>query len=239
MLRKISFFLLLTITLCGAVQIKKREYNEWRIFQLLQQIVPLDPVIVYGGGYDGEDVVTLASMWRECKIYAFEPNHAFFKILEKKTSKLANVKATSFALSSQKGRADFFLSSNEANKRIGSLLESNQRWKWYYDDSTKISVQCINLQEYIQTQKTKIDLLWLDIGGSELSILQSIPKLLPDIQVIVLETHLTEFRQGMGLYPDVKKLLNSCDFEEIYHWHTKEFHGLAVFAKKGSVEVIK
>jgi len=77
-----------------------------------------------------------------------------------------------------------------------------------------------------------VDFLWLNIGGAEGRVLQSIPHLIKTVQVIFIETYFQEFRQEIRLYKDVQQYLTQQGFEEIQHWKIQNFQGYALFARR-------
>lgn len=215
-------------------------YNEWNIQALVGLFVPENGIVVQAGASDDKAVFPQANQFSKGKVYVFEPNPQHFKKIRDHRFYFSNVVAMQTALSDTSGRQSFYLSGNEANKRLGSLLKASPDWKWYYRDHTDISVETVNLEEWAKDNDIEaVDFLILNCGGSELSILQSIPNLITSISAILVETHSQEFRKGLGLYPDVKQFLEKNGFFQIKHWETPGFQGLALFAKRGLAEVKK
>jgi len=231
--KSVTMFFFLVIPFLSAVQIDLKKYNEWNIVQLAANFLPPDPIVVLAGAHQGDVMVQMAHQWPQGHIYAFEPNPVFHSALKQHKQWFSYVDFFSSALDSTTKKAPFFTSSNPKNPRIGSLLVANSNWKWHYNDATTFTVQCKNLQEWASEKRvTRIDFLWLNIGGSELRVLQSIPELIHSVQVIFVETHFEEFRQGIGLYKDLLPFLATYGFEEIIHWHIPNYQGYALFAKQ-------
>ncbi len=223
----------------SAVTINLNDYNEWNILQLVEQLIPRNPIIVQAGGHQGDQMLQMVDRWPIGRIYSFEPNPQFFSILKNRASYCPQVTVFPLALDAQTRSAPFYVSASKINPRMGSLLKSTPQWEWYYCDSSAIDVNCINLEEWAQNHVRSIDFLWLDIGGVELRVLQSLSYLFSTLRVILLETYFQEFREGTGTYTEIKNFLIQHDFEEIQHWHVPHFQGYAVFAKRGLAEIAK
>ncbi len=158
-----------------------------------------NPVIIDLGANVGDSIIYFKWLYPESTIYAFEPNPGAFEILKK------NVEVNHF----QK----IFLN-NRAVGRENSVI------KFYDDSSGAFNITTINreflvaalkalgktgnkisevnvpfekMSENLEIQKLKrIDLLKMDIEGSELAVLEDIQTIFPKIDRIILEYHLVE-----------------------------------------------
>ena len=68
-----------------------------RIKDLLQPILPENPVIVEAGSHFGEDTLWLARYWPRGLVHAFEPVPELFALTERHTSWIRNVRRYPFA----------------------------------------------------------------------------------------------------------------------------------------------
>jgi FkbM family methyltransferase len=218
---------------CCLWAVNVNDYDEWKLWKLAAEFLPKEPVVVLAGGGDGKYMVELAHQWPGGKVYALEPNPKWMSELRGHAGWFSHVTVEEVGLDGETRTAPFYLSENGVNPRLGSLLEGAEGWKWYYCDSAVISVRCRNLEEWAGEKGIQaIDFLSLNVGGVELRVLQSIPRLLPTIRVICVETHEQEFRKDAGLYREVKRFLQKAGFEQIQHWHVKGFQGYALFVRK-------
>jgi len=210
-----------------------REYNEWNVLELVAPVIPENPVIICGGIHRGEHVAQMYNRWPKGQLYVFEPNPDVLKAFTPLLGWFPKLKIFPYALSSVSGTFPFYLNSKKDNPFAGSLLKPLQDWLWYYGDTIHW-VQTKNLGQWAEeNQIHAIDFLWLDIGGSELEVLRSSESFIFSTTAIFLETHMSVFREGTGLYNEVKQLLEMLGFEEIKHWWIQGFHGRALFIKKG------
>ncbi|MES2344609.1 MAG: FkbM family methyltransferase [Chlamydiota bacterium] len=222
-----------------ALQVRPRTQNEWGILDVVAEILPKNPTVIQAGYY-ADATQKMGHLWPRGKLYIFEPNPKHFQQFKEKHRYHPNVEIFPVALSKETGYAPFYIGPSVMNARIGSLLPATDEWKWYYSDAQKIIVECKNLQDWADAQGVDfVDFFWLDIGGMELDVLKSIPKLIKNISMMLVETHEKEFRQGIGLFKDVVSFLDEHDIELIHQWKTPGFQGYSLFMKRGFAEVVK
>jgi FkbM family methyltransferase len=145
-----------------------------------------NPLIIDIGSHIGISVLYFKSIYPNSQIIAFEPNPYSFEILKENVSmnNLCNVSLINKAVHSHSGIKDFYIpmdneywSSNSAF--ISGSWTGKERMK-------KISVESTTLNEYMDRD---IDMLKIDIEGSELSILKEHKKILDKVQNICVEYH--------------------------------------------------
>jgi FkbM family methyltransferase len=92
-------------------------------------------------------------------VYAFEPEEENFRLLEKNTKNLTNVKLVKKALSDRNGFIDFYRAENHTAQH--SVLKSGIRHK-------KITIPAITLDSFMKRENIKkIDFIKIDIEGGE------------------------------------------------------------------------
>ena len=234
----IILFLSFIPTLYGTIKVPLNEYNEWSIVHLAAAILHKKPVVIQAGSHHKDTLNDMSFFWPEGSIHIFEPNPAIFEELKNHVRTWNfNMNLYPCALADNTEKRPFYFDHQGINPKAGSLLQAADAWKWYYKESSVISIECQNLEDWAKAKGiSSIDFLWLNTGGTELSILLSIPHLLNSIQLLVVETHFQEFRLGTGLYSHLKDFLDRSGFEEIKHWKTPDFQGFAIFSKKGLVK---
>lgn len=114
------------------------------------------------------------------KVYAFEPNQKTFEILKKNVEKngYKNVILVNKAISDKNGQAELYL--NEENTGDHRLYNSRDKRK-------SIKVETITLDTYFKDNNIKINLIKMDIQGSEVKALRgskTIIKRNKDIKII-------------------------------------------------------
>lgn len=184
--------------------------------------LPDNPVIVEAGAFDGTDTLRLAAQWPEGSICAFEPVPEIFEKLVAKTKHASNIHRYPMALSNQTGTAHFYVSEKPEKPGVASQAGSLQAPKERLNKSPlifprTISVPTTTLDDWAQHQKiSRIDMLWLDMQGHELSVLKSIsPALLHTVRVIHCEVGFIEAYEGQPTYPVVAEWLAHHGFTEV------------------------
>jgi FkbM family methyltransferase len=214
------------------------EYEK-RPLDLVAQFLPIDPIIVEAGAYNGDDSLFLAQKWLQGKVFSFEPNpHAYEQFL-KKTARIPNISGFNLALSHFNGTALFNIcygstGDNPEFEGASSLLPASP-WMEIHYQGPKIRVPCIKLDSWAEENHIDhIDFLWLDLEGMELPVLKSSPKMLSKVRVIYTETNFWEFRVGTTLYPELNAFLENEGFVLLAHWYIENFKGQgnAIYIRK-------
>jgi len=215
-------------------------HNEWDILEVIAEILPKNPLIIQGGYYENA-TSKMSYLWPNGRIYIFEANPKHFEMLkEDRHLPYLNAEIFPYALDEAAGLLPFYISTNGTNPWMGSLLPAASQWNWYYTDDTQITVECKNLQEWAHAKNVQaVDFIWLNIGGAELRVLKSMPELIETVKVVLVETHDREFRQGMGLFDEVRSFLEQYDVKLIHQWMIPNYQGYSLFMKQGLVEVTR
>lgn len=215
-------------------------HNEWEILEVIGEMIPKNSVIIQGGYYP-DATQKMCYLWGAGRVFIFEANPKHFKKLKSEPHlNWLNAKVFPYALSDTSGKAPFYISDTLLNPWVGSLLPAKSEWKWYYNDATTVMVDCVNLEEWADAYGIlAADFIWLNIGGSELKVLKSSPRLVQNAKVILLETYDKKFREGIGLTEDVKAFLTGYDFQLIHQWKIPNYQGYSLFMKRGLTEVTR
>jgi FkbM family methyltransferase len=134
------------------------------------------PVIIDCGSNMGTSVLYFKWLFKEAKVYAFEPDKLIFEVLKHNVSnnKLNDVHLANKAVWIDD--QDMFFNAN--NAQSGKLIQ----------DASSIKVECVRLKTFIHTFK-HIDFLKLDIEGAELAVLQDISGELHRVKHLFIEYH--------------------------------------------------
>lgn len=205
----------------------------------LTQFLPENPVVLEAGAYDGEDALQMSQIWPKGTIHVFEPVPLLFLKAKAKTFNCKNVKCYQIALSSESGKAPFYLSSDSENdiSRSGSLLEPKKHL-WIYPDvafKNKIEVQTLNLDEWALINNIDhIDFMRLDLQGAEFAILKAAPTILKTVKVIFIKIAFLETYKGIPFYHEVRPWLESQGFSVIFEQvcGSAKAEGYAIFIRK-------
>jgi FkbM family methyltransferase len=147
-----------------------------------------DLIIIDLGANEGFYTLMVKKLAPKSRVIAVEPNPSAFKTLKKniEANKLENVIAVNKAVSSKNGKIIFEIVKGRTT--VGALKVYRKYRKRYKLE--KISVSSVTLEKLCNTYKIdNIDLLKIDIEGSELEILKSSKNVLPRVRKVVIEYH--------------------------------------------------
>ncbi len=187
----------------------------------IQKYLPNNPVIVEAGAFDGKDTLRLVQQWPHATIHAFEPVPDIFEQLKKNTEHLNNVHRYPLALSNTTGTATFYVSEkpNKPGKptQAGALHKPKERLKHSpIEFPHTIDVPTITLDDWAtQNNIDHVDMLWLDMQGYELPVMQAAPNILKTVNVIFTEVAFIEAYENQPQYKDVRGWLENNGFTMI------------------------
>lgn len=184
--------------------------------ELIGKYLPPNPVIVEAGSYDGTDTFSMAAMWPNSTIYAFEPIPYLYGHLKTKSALYKNVRLFDIGLSNTTGWQKFYISSG-ASAGSSSLLPPSGAMEILHGDISfkeSVNIYCMTLDDWAASMHIDhVDCLWLDLQGIEPVLLQASPKILEHVQVILTEVNLVAIYENSVTYPAYKLWLESQGFE--------------------------
>ena len=162
------------------------------ISQHYQRLLNLEHInnnsIILDIGANIGDVTDVITKKYNPNIYCYEPNIICYNHMLKRFKKNSKIKIFNVAVSNFTGEA--FLYFHEKAKNIAEFNQrsSLKREKDGLDVNKKVEVDCINIKEILD-QHNKIDLIKIDIEGSEYEIMPEIIKNKDKIKMVLCETH--------------------------------------------------
>ena len=197
---------------------------------IIKQFLPKNPNILEAGAHIGRDTIKMARLWPDAQIHAFEPVPSLFEHLKKNTADFKNIHCYSYALSNQNGTSIFYES--HGITAISSLHKPNE----YLKDKatfTPITVQTITIDSWAQKYSIpRIDFMWLDLQGHELTALQGALEILKTTKAILTEINLVQRYEHAILYQELRQWLEEHNFKlQQEALHKKEW-GNALFVAK-------
>jgi FkbM family methyltransferase len=150
-----------------------------------------DPIIIDAGAHLGLATLYFKNLYPTAHIIAFEPNPELFKLLNQNLAdnNLTNVTTYNLALDKHVGTHDFFVDNSQYLWHSTGSLKPGA-WNGVQKNQNVIKVSTDRLGNYLDNLP-RVDLLKLDIEGSETAVLLSIKDKLDKIQNIILEFHPT------------------------------------------------
>ena len=143
------------------------------------------PLIIDAGAHIGLSTLYFKKQLPLARVIAIEPNPTNFELLEKNIwdNKLANVNTIQVALDTHEGTTQLNIDRNQAWYSTSSLLEN----AWNGDlPSEPIEVKTMTLSGLLHEP---VDLLKLDIEGSELAVLKEAEDKLNLVDQLFVEFH--------------------------------------------------
>ncbi|MBK6526927.1 MAG: FkbM family methyltransferase [Crocinitomicaceae bacterium] len=214
--------------------LRRKFSQEYQVLDLVQAKFKNLQTILEAGGHNGKDSLRINSYWPQASLYVFEPEPELYAALEKKTKGIANIYPFQFALSDKEGFVEFHRSSGKSDGS-SSLLKPKEHLvahpEVYFEESFK--VKAVNLDAWtLEKGIDKIDFMWLDMQGHELSVLKGSPSILAKTTVIYSEVSLIETYEGVELYPEFRSFMKSIGFEVFIEYLTWKDMGNVLFIRK-------
>jgi FkbM family methyltransferase len=216
-------------------------FNPHEALKYIKNYLPDNPIVVEAGAFNGSDTLKIAALWPQATIHAFEPVPEIFQRLEANTQHLAQVNRYQMALSDHDGTALFYVSEKPGKPGVASQAGSLHKPKERLQLSPilfprTIEVTTISLNSWIdQYHITRIDLLWLDMQGHELAVLQAAREKLDHVRVIYTEVGFVQAYEGQQTCDQVCAWLEAHgfvlvgqDFKNQHDW----FFGNLLFVNK-------
>ena len=164
--------------------------------------------IVYSFGI-GEDISFDISIINEfkCKVYAFDPTPKSIKWVSNQII-IDNFKFSPYGIDEKSGMAEFMLPIND-NYISGSVVKQSN-----VDKNKLITVEMKNLFDISSSFKhSKIDILKMDIEGSEYKVIQNILETDVEINQILIEIHERYFEDGINKTSNMILLLEKYGYK--------------------------
>jgi FkbM family methyltransferase len=148
-----------------------------------------NPVIVDAGANIGLATLFFKTQYPGAKIKAFGPNPQTFAYLKKniESNGVTDTEIYNAALGDEDSSITIYLSSNMVSGDIG-VSAIKQHVEYFHESGTtsELTVPCKKLSTYIDGD---IDLLKLDIEGSEAKVVRELVARLSQIKNLVMEYH--------------------------------------------------
>ena len=172
------------------------------------------------GANIGEFTTQILHKFPECQCMMVEANPYCEPYLKQNTQPYQII-----ALSDKEGYKELFI---EKENKIGtgaSIYKENTKWysEGMYNTIT-VPTSTLDLQEYFKGRK--IDLLKLDVQGSELDILNGGEKTLQRTNFVLAETSLTNYNENAPLIDSIIDKMLSCNFTIVDVIEYRSFNGI-------------
>ena len=193
-----------------------------------------DPKIILEiGSKDAIQSTEFSRIFPKAKIYAFECSPKNIETCIKNTKGYKNIEIIPHAVFNKNKKMDFYLISEEIG--ASSLFEIINKHPYKQHQKEIITVDAIRIDDWAKEKGIeKIDLIWIDLQGTEYEAFEGMGKLLSTIQAIYTEVEVKELYIGQKLMKDVSRLLNENGFSFLKYTESssKFLWGNAIYLNK-------
>jgi len=168
--------------------ITDNKLKDYKYFDKLKYINE-DSVILDLGANIGDVTNYLFSKFK-CNIYCYEPNIICFNYMKERFKNNHKIRIFNLAVSNFSGKGNLYFHKNskgnyDVNYFEGATLRKN---KDNIDINKKIKIKVLDIKEILSDFKI-VDLIKIDVEGSEYLIMPEIIKNMKKIRRVVCETH--------------------------------------------------
>lgn len=186
-------------------------------FKVQRSLIDFDECVIFDvGAHYGETIDKYRKIFPCSNIYSFEPHSTSFDILSKKYNHDRKVHLENIAMSNIVGVTEFYINHMDATN---SLFPRETKSRRYYPrhavEKEILKVPVDTLDNYSRINDiNKIDILKMDIQGSELLALQGAVQLLKtqQISLIYTEAFFISHYDGAPLYHAIAAYLERYDY---------------------------
>jgi len=179
-------------------------------------------IILDVGAGDGRRCVKWLQKFKDCLVYAFEPDPRQFAKLEQTYSKLKPAEQRRFKLYNaaawkSNGEVDLHVCNDPSSSSVLPFVKDNiKKWKYppgryFFNTEKVIKVQAIRLDNVIKKEKIRvIDFLRIDVQGCAKEVLQGITvKNLKHVKEIFVKVHVLpmEIYKGQSTRKEIESIV--------------------------------
>jgi FkbM family methyltransferase len=202
----------------NTIYLAEREEDSFQRHCRLSKSLTNNSIQIFDVGANiGQSISLYRDKFPNCLITSFEPNPKTFSLLEKNWGCVPGITLEPIALTNYIGQALFYATRvPEASSLLqptDRMIELSSECKY---DHVPISVPTMTLDHYCKINNIKnIDILKLDVQGSELSVLQGAENLLQEgnISLIYSEVIFAETYNNQPRFIDIVSFLNKFNYD--------------------------
>jgi FkbM family methyltransferase len=215
----LSLFLFCNLSCIAKVYVHHTWLDPKICYQLIAKHLPVQPIILDAGAFDGADTVILKKLWPKSIIHAFEPHPTIYLELAKKADPLNNLHTYKLGLDKRDGTATFYESTRDnLPYQSGSLIAPKEHLIYAPQVlfKNKIDISVVTIDSWAKTHHVDhVDFMWLDLQGSELDVMKAAPSIMKTVKAIMLEVEFVEAYKDQPLYLEIRHWLEDQGFELI------------------------
>jgi FkbM family methyltransferase len=198
-------------------------------------------VILEVGSRDGKQAIELSMAFPEAKVIAIEGNPDTIDQLKQNVVKFKNITPVEAIVNNYDGLTTFYKIDREntitphldGNPGASSLYLANPEYPNEKYVQIAIEKKCKTLKTICESQKIfSIDLIWIDLQGSEIKALEGLKDFLKSVQYIWVEITHKPLYLDQPLFPEFDLFMNESGFELLTPIHPEAFFEDALYRRK-------
>lgn len=197
--------------------LRGKQPSEFDLAEIAKFVETDSPIIVEAGAFDGCDTLSFSQRWPNGHVYAFEPLPTLAKKVRMAIADCKNVTfiESAFASTDQSSITLYSFDPAESEHASSSILKPGDHLELAPDVKfgSEVTVPAITIDAWYQTVgRPVIDLLWLDLQGAELLVLQRGEALLAATRCCHIEVARRPLYQGGATFDEVCHFFTSRGF---------------------------
>lgn len=210
------------------------EYIQF-IKYLDEHLPDFKPHIIFDiGSRDCMESIEFSKRYPSSQIYAFEPNPFQEMECRNNIKPYLSISLDTTALSNYEGTNQFYIT--DGNIGASSLLEP-MMVPWTSNQHVSMAtVNVTTLDQWTEKNRIKsIDILWMDVQGNELNVLQGSTSILKKTKIISTEGGLKPYYKEHTLRNDIVDFLTKHGFLLVYENKEWEYESNFIFVNKSEL----
>ncbi len=177
------------------------------------------PVVFDVGAFIGDTIEQFKSSFPDSDIHAFEPFDESFIVLKNRFQKTDKIFLNNIAIGDQSlAKTNMYITQNKGSSSLlKPTKDANEFWEGNPLSTQKeVKVGTITIDDYCQKQNIKsIDILKIDVQGSEINVLQGAEQMLKErrVKLIFTEISIAPNYKGQSEIDEVIKLLRKNEYK--------------------------
>ena len=197
--------------------LRGKQPSEFDLEEIAKFVQSDSPIIVEAGAFDGRDTVSFSQRWPNGHVYAFEPLPTLANKVRIATANCRNVTfvESAFAPTDETSITLYSFDPMESEHASSSMLQPGDHLELAPEVKfdSKVIVPAISIDNWHRSvDSPNIDLLWLDLQGAELLVLQRGESLLAVTRCCHIEVAQKPLYQGGATFDEVFQFFTSRGF---------------------------
>ncbi len=189
--------------------------------------------------------IEFAAVFPHARIDAFEPVPDSYRLCMQRHTQLSKhdqdrINVHNIALSNAVGEVPFYPIDTDATNvydaGFSSMLKFNGGLNNTADVQKEIKVQADTLDNWCTANNiSEIDILWMDVQGAELLVMQGGQQILKNTKVLLTEVGLKPYYEGHTLKADIDELLLGLGFRELtnaFEMNIKDYEANVIYIRQ-------